>query len=143
MKHYHTEVEENCSKEAFQKIIEQFLPKNKVIYTIIPEYYKEFLLEISSNFVEIKNIVDDKYSFPKSEGILGYINDDELQFVFEFYERANVIPFVIASRNVTFEEDVELDSFYSYFEGNNIPHITVGPDQEYITYYSDWVIYFK
>lgn len=137
MKHYHTEVEENCSKEAFQKIIEQFLPKNKVIYTIIPEYYKEFLLEISSNFVEIKNIVDDKYSFPKSEGILGYINDDELQFVFEFYERTNIIPFVIASRNVTFEEDIELDSFYSYFEGNNIPHITVGHDQEYITYYSD------
>ncbi|MFJ7840031.1 hypothetical protein ACIQXG_11155 [Lysinibacillus sphaericus] len=137
MKHFHTEVEENCSKEAFQKIIERFLKKKKVIYTIIPEYYKDFLLDISSNFVEIKKIVDDKYSFPKSEGILGYINDDELQFVFEFYERANVIPFVIASRNVTFEEDIELGSFYSYFEENNIPHITVGHDQEYITYYSD------
>ena len=137
MKYYNTEVEENCSKEAFQKIIEQLLPKKKVIYTIIPKYYKEFLLEISSNFVEIKNIVDDKYSFPKSEGILGYINDEEFQFVFEFYERANVIPFVIASRNVTFEGDIELYSFYSYFEENNIPHITVGPDQEYIKYYSD------
>lgn len=135
MKHYHNELEENCSKEAFQEIIEKLLPKKKVIYTIIPEYYKEFLLEISSYFVQIKNIVDDNYSFPKSEGILGYINDDELQFVFEFYERANVIPFVITSRNITFEEDIELDSFYGYFEENNIPHITVGHDQEYITYY--------
>lgn len=137
MKHFRTEVEENCSKEDFQKIIERFLPKKKVIYTFIPKYYKDFLSEISSDFVEINKIVDNTYSFPKSEGILGYINDDKLQFAFEFYERANIIPFVISSRNVTFEEDIELDSFYSYFEKNNIPHITVGHDQEYITYYMD------
>lgn len=136
MKQFHVEMEENFSKD-FQRILEKLLPKKRVIYTFIPEYYNDFLLELNSNFVTIKNIADDKYSFPKSRYMFGYINDDELQFAFEFYERANVIPFVITTQNVNFNEDVNLDSFYSYFEENNIPHITVGHDQEYLIHYSN------
>ncbi|WP_078378711.1 hypothetical protein [Sutcliffiella halmapala] len=138
MKQYQYEMEENCSKENFQRVIKRIFPEKKIIYALIPEYYNDFLLELSPKFVTIKKVEDDKNSYPKSEYTYGYVNDEELYFAFEFYERANLIPFVITNENVEFNEVViDSDSFYNYFKKNNIPHITVGHDQEYLTFFNN------
>ncbi|MDQ0229099.1 hypothetical protein [Metabacillus malikii] len=127
----------NITKADFNRLIKKLLPQKRVLYAYIPESYNDFLTEMSTKFVTIKKIIDDKYTYPKCVYTLGYIEDDELEFAFEFFERASIIRFVIATETICVngvEEDLE--KFYDFFMGENTPHITIGPDQQYVTYYS-------
>jgi len=137
---YKFDIEKNRSKEILENIINQLFPQKRIIYAMIPDYYDAFLLELSPKFVTIKNILDEKYSFPKTEYILGYAEAEDLSLVYEFYERASVIPFVVASQDIPFSagrEIVDFEKFYDYFKTNLISHLTIGYDQKFLTFYKN------
>jgi hypothetical protein len=57
-------LESNCTKEMIQKIVTETFSNDVYIYALIPDYYHDFLLELSTRFKIIKEVLDDKHSFP-------------------------------------------------------------------------------
>jgi hypothetical protein len=134
MKTFQIELEPNCTKETIEKIITEIFSNDVYIYALIPHYYDDFMKELSKNFKIIKEVLDSKYSFPPTNYSLGYIEDDAISWIYEFFERSASIPFVITDKKIQLSfSKVNRENFYKFYTNNNIQHIQVGPDKEFLT----------
>ncbi|MEK3808065.1 hypothetical protein MHB63_16215 [Bacillus sp. FSL H8-0547] len=104
------------------------------IYAIIPDYEAELLKTLSANFISVKTISLSRF-FKWDTGEVGYVKDLSKQSIYEFYLRSTTMDYIVFS-----ETDVTLylsklnkrDDFYNLFELNEIPHITIGPDGQWL-----------
>ncbi|MGP1908443.1 hypothetical protein ACTSEZ_09725 [Metabacillus sp. JX24] len=120
-----------------QELINQvssFYKNGCYIYTIIPDYEEELFTTLSSNFISVKTISLSGF-YKWDTGEVGYVKDLNKQFIYEFYLRSTTMDYIVFS-----ETDVTLhlsklnkrDDFYNLFELNKIPHITIGPDGQWL-----------
>jgi hypothetical protein len=131
-------LESNCTKEMIQKIVTETFSNDVYIYALIRDYYDDFLLELSTRFKIIKEVLDDKHSFPPTNYLLGYIEDDALSLIFEFFERSSLIPFVITDKKIQLSfSKIDIENFYEFYTNNNIQHIKVGYDNQFLTIYKN------
>ncbi|KRE07853.1 hypothetical protein ASE46_23740 [Bacillus sp. Root239] len=125
------EVEE----QEFVKQISSFYKKECYIYAIIPEYEKELLNELSTDFIVVKPILTSRFlNWDTSQ--LGYIKDSKKQYIYKFYLRSTTMDCIVFS-----EVDVSKHlqtinkknpDIYKIFEMNRIPHMTIGHDGQWI-----------
>lgn len=130
-------LETDCTKEQFDKEIKEVFHDGIRIYALIPNDNDDFLVELADDY-EIINAVPNKYDSSKTLDIVGFVDDQVLKYAFEFFERAALIAFVMASTKINFDkDDLDRDTLYSYFEENNIPHMIIGPEGQWLIYYEN------
>ncbi|WP_405099737.1 hypothetical protein [Oceanobacillus sp. FSL H7-0719] len=122
-------LEKNISENALKELIGDIFLEEKYYYFVIFEYDIDF-----------KNLLLEKYVkvFENNKVTIGFLNDDELKYLYEFYERGIELPFVITNQKVdiSFEKASakNYDRFYDLFEGNNISHVRIGSDNQSLIY---------
>lgn len=120
---------ENTTKKELKDIVINIFSQTKYIYFMMPDFYSE-----------LKNELDDKYVsiFENKEFTIGYIQDNELDYLYDFFERGISLPFVITNKKMDciFENTAShnYDIFYGLFEENNISHMKLGADGENLIY---------
>lgn len=130
-------LDEGIDKMEFVKIIDSFYKQECYIYAIIPEWEEELFAKLSNNFVLINKISFPlKRIFPRTMGFLGYVNDSKKQYIYEVYLRSTTMDFLVFSEtdvsqhlNDIHKKNIDI---YKIFETNNIPHITIGPDGQWL-----------
>lgn len=121
---------ENTTQEELKDMVINIFSQTKYIYFMIPDFYSELKNELHDKYVSL---------FGDKEFTIGYILDNELDYLYEFFERGISLPFVITNKIITdciFETaaSYNYDTFYSLFEENNISHIKLGADSETLIY---------
>lgn len=135
MKIREIDLEDECTKEEFDRKLAKIFPGRKYIYAMIPVFYGEFIDELSTDFTPI-TMVSNPYSGGQTLDIVGVTEDHELKYAFEFYERAALIAVVITSAKVELDPyNIHRDTFYKFFEEHQIPHVTIGPDGQWLEYH--------
>ncbi|GGB52969.1 hypothetical protein [Fictibacillus barbaricus] len=130
-------LDEEINDQEFVGIINSIYKQECYIYAIIPEWEEELLAELSNDFVVINKIPFPLTRiFPRTMGYVGYIKDSNKQFVFEFYLLHSTIDFLVfsdtnASQYLNNINKKNID-IYKIFESNKIPHITIGPDGQWL-----------
>lgn len=127
-------LDENIEEQEFVEVISTFYKGECFIYTIIPVWEKELLNELSNQFIKVKDITLPR-TFPRTMGYLGYVRDTKKTFIYEFYLRCTTIDFVFSTADVTndlYKADKKNVYLYKFFDTNEIPHITTGPDGQWI-----------
>ena len=120
-----------------QELIDQvssFYKNECYIYATIPDYEEELFITLSSKFNSVKTISLSRL-FKWDTGELGYVKDLNKQFINEFYLRSTTMDYIVFSETDMTEHLSELnrcDDFYKLFELNEIPHITIGPDGQWL-----------
>jgi hypothetical protein len=107
------------------------------IYAIIPEWEEELLKELSNDFILINKI---KFPLirilPRTIGFLGYVKDTKKQYIYEFYFRSTTMDFLVFSETNVSQHLNNINKkntdIYKIFESNQIPHITIGPDSQWL-----------
>lgn len=127
-------LDENINEQEFVEIISALYKRECFIYAIIPDWEEELLNELSNQFIKVKDITLPR-TFPRTIGYLGYVRDTQKSFIYEFYLRSTTIDFVFSTVDVT--KDLPKTNkkniyLYKFFEANEIPHITIGPDGQWI-----------
>lgn len=120
---------ENTTQEELKDMVINIFSQTKYIYFMIPDFYGELKNELHDKYVSL---------FEDKEFTIGYILDNELAYLYEFFERGISLPFVITNKitDCIFETaaSYNYDTFYSLFEENNISHIKLGADSETLIY---------
>ena len=128
-------LDEDIDEQEFVNIINSFYKKDCYIYALIPEYEKDLLNELSNEFITV-NKMPLPFHFPRENGYLGYVNDIQRQYIYEFYLRSSTMDYLILSRYDVSKQLSELTKkkkdIYKMFQLNKIPHITFGPDGQWI-----------
>jgi histone deacetylase complex regulatory component SIN3 len=128
-------LDEEIEEQEFIKKISCYYKKECYIYAIIPEYEKELFNELSTNFIAVKSIPLSRI-FTWDTGQLGYIKDSQKQFIYEFYLRSTTMDYIVFSEVDVSEHLQAINkkdiNIYKIFEMNRIPHITIGPDGQWL-----------
>lgn len=70
-------------------------------------------------------------------GYLGYVKDSQKRYIFEFYLRSTTMDYLIFSETDLSEQLSKLTKknldIYKMFELNKVPHVTIGPDGQWLT----------
>lgn len=120
-----------------QELIDQvssFYKNECYIYAIIPDYEEELFTKLSSKFNSVKTISLSRF-FKWDTGEVGYVKDLNKQYIYEFYLRSTTMNYIVFSETDVTEHLAELnrcDDFYKLFELNEIPHITIAPDGQWL-----------
>ncbi|OLS33411.1 hypothetical protein [Bacillus sp. MRMR6] len=130
-------LDEEIDEQEFVGIINSIYKQDCYIYAIIPEWDKELFNELSNDFILINKIPFPlKRIFPRTIGFLGFVKDRTKQYIYEFYLRSSTIGFLVFSE---FDVSQHLNNInkknidiYKIFESNKIPHITFGPDGQWL-----------
>ena len=130
-------LDEEIEEQEFVKIINSIYKQECYIYAIIPEYEEELFYKLSKNFIKVINFTFPRFSFLSREiGYLGYVKDSQKQYIYEFYLRSTTMDFLVFSEfNVSqYLNDINRKNIdiYKVFESNKIPHITIGPDGQWL-----------
>ncbi|WP_088043277.1 hypothetical protein [Bacillus sp. EAC] len=122
-------------EKEFISIFNSIYKHDCFIYTIIPESEHELLEKLSSNFIEF-NKLSLPGVFPREKGHLGYVKDSQKKFIFQFYLRSISIDYLVFSETDTSELLSKInnknDDIFKIFEVNKIPHVTIGPDSQWL-----------
>lgn len=120
---------ENTTQKELKDIVTNIFSQTKYIYFMMPDFYSEFKNELYGKYVNV---------FEKKEFTIGYIQDNELDYLYEFFERGISLPFVITHKKIDCLFDnaasYNYDIFYGLFEENNISYIKLGADSETLIY---------
>ncbi|PQD94454.1 hypothetical protein CYL18_14685 [Pradoshia eiseniae] len=130
-------LDEEIDKQEFVDMINALYKQDCYIYTIIPEWEIDLLNQLSDDFILIKKV---KFPliriFPRTTGFVGFVKDSKKQYIFEFYLRSTTMDFLIFSEvdvgqhlNKINKKNIDI---YQIFEANKIPHITIGPDGQWL-----------
>lgn len=130
-------LDEEIDKQQFVDIINGIYKRDCYIYAIIPEWEEELLNQLSNDFI-LKNKI--KFPliriFPRTIGYVGYMKDNKKQYIYEFYLRSTTMDYLIFSE---FDVSQKLNNvnkknidIYKIFKLNKIPHITIGPDGQWL-----------
>ncbi|WP_282032866.1 hypothetical protein [Metabacillus indicus] len=127
-------LEEEIEEQELIDQVSSFYKNECYIYAIIPDYEEELFITLSSKFNSVKTISLSRL-FKWDTGELGYVKDLNKQFINEFYLRSTTMDYIVFSETDMTEHLSELnrcDDFYKLFELNEIPHITIGPDGQWL-----------
>jgi hypothetical protein len=128
-------LDEDIDEQEFVKIISSIYKQEFFIYAIIPECQKELLNELSRDFIKVKDVPLPR-TFPREIGYLGYVRDSQKHFIYEFYLRSTTMDYLVFSEMDVTEHLHKIDkknvNIYKIFELNKIPHITIGPDGQWL-----------
>lgn len=130
-------LDEEIDKQEFVDMINDVYKQDCYIYAIIPEWEIDLLNQLSDDFILIKKV---KFPliriFPRTTGFVGFVKDSKKQYIFEFYLRSTTMDFLIFSEldvcqhlNKINKKNIDI---YQIFEANKIPHITIGPDGQWL-----------
>lgn len=130
-------LDEEIEEQEFVKIINSIYKQECYIYAIIPEWEEELLTELSNDFIIINKFpLPLTHISPRTIGFLGYVKDRKKQYVYEFYLRSTTMNFLVFSEtdvsqhlNILNKKNIDI---YNIFELNKIPHITIGPDDQWL-----------
>ncbi|WP_139892842.1 hypothetical protein [Bacillus sp. D386] len=130
-------LEEEIDEQEFVDIINDIYKQECYIYAIIPDWEEELLNQLSADFILINKIKFPLWrSFPRTIGFLGYVKDSKKQYIYEFYLRSTTMDFLVFSEldisqllNNISKENIDI---YDIFETNKVPHITIGPDGQWL-----------
>jgi len=127
-------LDENIDEQEFVEIISELYNQECFIYSIIPDWEEELLSELSNQFIKVKDVTLPR-TFPSTIGYLGYVRDTKKSFVYEFYLRSTTMDCVFSTVDVTKffskinKKNIDL---YELFQSNEIPHITIGHDGQWL-----------
>ena len=128
-------LDEDIDEYKFVEIISSIYKQEIFIYAIIPECEKELLNELSKEFIKVKDMPLPS-TFPREIGYLGYVKDSQKQYIYEFYLRSTTMDYLVFSEIDITEQLLNIDkkniNFNKIFELNRIPHITIGPDGQWL-----------
>ncbi|WP_082232929.1 hypothetical protein [Halobacillus massiliensis] len=131
-------LDEEIDEQEFVERINDIYKGDCYIYAIIPEWWEDELINGPSiDFIIVNKI---KFPllriFPRTIGFVGYVQDSKKQYVYDFYLRSTTIDFLVFSKfdvshhlNNINKKNIDL---YKIFESNEIPHITIGPDGQWL-----------
>ena len=130
-------LDEEIDEQEFVDIINDVYKQDCYIYAIIPDWEKDLLNELSDDFILINKV---KFPlmriFPRTTGFVGFVKDSKKQYIYEFYLRSTTMDFLIFSEldvsqhlNNINKNNIDM---YKIFETNNVPHITIGPDGQWL-----------
>jgi len=131
-------LDEDVSESEFINIVNSFYEGDCYIYAILPDW-EEALRVALPNDALLQTISFPLYKvFPRAKGHLIYVNDIRREYIYEFYKckRSTTMDYLLFS-NVSVKNALDqinsknLDIF-KIFEDNGIPHITIGPDAEWL-----------
>lgn len=130
-------LEEGIDEQDFVDIINGIYKQDCYIYAIIPEWEEELLNQLSNDFILINKI---KFPltriFPRTIGFVGYVQDSKKQYIYEFFLRSTTMDFLVFSEFDISQSLYNIDKnnidIYKIFESNEIPHITIGPDGQWL-----------
>jgi hypothetical protein len=130
-------LDEEIDEQEFVSTINGIYKKDCYIYAIIPEWEEELIKELSNDFILINKI---KFPliriFPRTTGFLGYVKDSKKQYLYEFYLRSTTMDFLVISESDVSKLLTNINkkniNIFNVFESNQIPHITVGPDGQWL-----------
>jgi hypothetical protein len=130
-------LDEEIDEQEFVRIINGIYKQDCYIYAIIPEWEEELLNELSNDLILVNKIPFPLIRiFPRTIGFLGYVKDSTKQYIYEFYLRSTTMDFLVFSE---FDVSQHLNNInkknidiYKIFESNKIPHITIGPDGQWL-----------
>jgi len=130
-------LDEEIDEQEFVGIFNSIYKHECYIYAIIPEWEDELFNSLSNDFIIVNKISFPLVRiFPRTIGFLGYVIDSKKQYVFEFYLRSTTMDFLVFSEsdisphlNNINKKNID---FYKMFESNQIPHITIGPDGQWL-----------
>lgn len=129
-------LDEKIDEQEFIRIINNLYEQDCYIYAIIPEYEQELLNELSIDFIEVNKFPLPRV-FPREMGYLGYVKDSQKRYIFEFYLRSTTMDYLIFSETDLSEQLSKLTKknldIYKMFELNKVPHVTIGPDGQWLT----------
>ena len=128
---------EEIDEQEFVEIINDVYKQDCYIYAIIPDWEKDLLNQLSDDFILINKV---KFPlmriFPRTTGFVGFVKDSKKQYIYEFYLRSTTMDFLIFSEldvsqhlNNINKNNIDM---YKIFETNNVPHITIGPDGQWL-----------
>lgn len=126
------DLKENITQQELKDIVNHIFSQTKYIYFMIPDYSSELKDELNDKYISL---------FEDKEFTIGYIQDSELDYLYEFFERGISLPFVITNKKIDclFENAASYNygMFFSCFKKNNISHIKLGADSETLIYMTD------
>lgn len=131
-------LDEEIDEQEFVDIINDVYKQDCYIYAIIPDLEKDLLNQLSDDFILINKV---KFPlmriFPRTTGFVGFVKDSKKQYIYEFYLRSTTMDFLIFSEldvsqhlNNINKNNIDM---YKIFETNNVPHITIGPDGQWLS----------
>ncbi|MET3193775.1 hypothetical protein ABID96_000743 [Bacillus sp. OAE603] len=128
-------LDEEMDEQEFVNIFNRFYKQGCYIYAIIPECEQELLKKLSSDFNELNKFPLPRV-FPREIGHLGYLKDSLNKFIYEFYLRSTTIDNLVFSETDVTEllKNINKKNVHicKLFELNKIPHITIGPDGQWL-----------
>ncbi|MDR7001435.1 hypothetical protein [Neobacillus niacini] len=128
-------LDEEIDEQEFVEIISHIYKKDCYIYVVIPECEQELLNEVSNDFIEVNKFPLPRF-FPKEMGLLGYINDSQKRYIYEFYLRSTTMDYLVFSETDVSEQLRKITKnnldIFKMFEVNKIPHLTIGPDGQWL-----------
>lgn len=131
-------LDEEINEQEFVGIINGIYKQDCYIYAVIPEWEEELFNELSNDFIIINKFpIPLTRIFPRTMGFLGYVKDRKKQYIYEFYLRSTTVDLLVFSMtdvsqqlNILNKKNIAI--FYNIFESNKIPHITIGPDGQWL-----------
>lgn len=130
-------LDDDINEQDFVSIIKDIFKKKCYIYAIIPEWEEELLNKLSKDFIIIAKFpLPLIRNFPRTKGVLGYLQDNENRYLYELYLKSTTMDFIVFSEtdvsrflnNIT-NKNINI---YKIFEANKITHITIGPDGQWL-----------
>lgn len=130
-------LDEEIEKQEFVDLINGVYKQDCYIYAVIPDWEEELLNQLSDDFILLNKI---KFPlmriFPRTIGLVGYVEDRNKQYIYEFYLRSTIMDFLVFSEidvsqyltNIS-KKNIDL---YEIFLTNKVPHITIGPDGQWL-----------
>ena len=130
-------LDEGINKQEFVDIIQDVYKDDCYIYAIIPDWEEDLLSQLSDEFILINKINFPLMRiFPRTSGFVGYVKDSRKQYIYEFYLRSTTIDFLIFSELDVSQHLAHINknniNLYKIFETNKVPHITIGPDGQWL-----------
>ncbi len=130
-------LDEEIDEQEFVGIINSIYKQDCYIYAIIPEWEEELFNVLSNDFIIINKIPFPLIRiFPTTIGVLVYVKDSTKQYIYEIYLRSTTMDFLVFSEFDVFQHINNINKknidIYKIFESNKIPHITIGPDGQWL-----------
>ena len=130
-------LDEEIDEQEFVDIINDVYKQDCYIYAIIPDWEKDLLNQLSDEFILINKV---KFPlmriFPRTTGFVGFVKDSKKQYIYEFYLRSTTMDYLIFSELDVSQRlnNINQNNFdmYKTFETHNVPHITIGPDGQWL-----------
>ena len=131
-------IDEDINERSFISILDNIYKREVIIYIIIPEWEDDLLDELSDDLVIVNKITFPlTLCFPRSYGYVGYIKSNSKRYIYELYKRSDTLDHLLLSEIDLTDKLSEItkkkiDDFFRVFELNKIPHITIGPDAQWL-----------